>query len=347
MVYEPWNFETDLKEGQKLVPTQIILDRNGAVDSAATQRRIGEPVQELEVLTQMLKASAVFLELTHPDSGAFREYFGPQDNASELLNPESKMIFPHEGRSLAVGVLATAAQALVNLDRGHIEKVPHGLRISFRDPVSFSKRGSQVKSASVGDFLSAIPPLIRTFSEDPAVPPELKEQAPLLDTVLAMGALVLGRYSQEGQTGRFSEFLQEHVTPQTPLLPRSLVRGVLGFTSAYERAASGLMRARLLTSWTVAIPEYLEDAKERPNAWIQSHSRVEALEFLRLWEETTIQVMKDLGVNGVGTSELGLRTRLGGTRGQGDSIPGASGPVNWVSLQEHANALFESMTLEN
>lgn len=178
----------------RLFPTRFEIDSSGI----ATISDFADAHQTNDDLAYMLLAVSEFLKATQPGT-PFAKFFGGKDQVGDLLDPKKPMLFPTEGRMIAVGVLAAVAQNLLNPTIGHVGNKATGLPIVFRDHASFgSLSDSDIDTRGVASLLVAGSKLRRTLKVDPILnaDPKLRSVLGDVDVLVQVGALVVGRDAQ-------------------------------------------------------------------------------------------------------------------------------------------------------
>jgi hypothetical protein len=124
------------------------------------------------------------------------KFFGGADQVADLLDEKKPMLFPAEGRMIAVGVLSAVAQNLLHPDIGHIASKRDGIPIYFRDRGSFgSLQETDVDTRGVCSLLVAASKLVKTLKSDPIMQsePGLKTIVPQISQLVQVSALVVGK----------------------------------------------------------------------------------------------------------------------------------------------------------
>ncbi len=177
----------------RLFPTRFEIDSNG-VGSISD---LADAVQTNDDLSYMLLAVSEFLKATQPGT-PFAKYFGGKDQVGDLLDDKKPMLFPSEGRMVAVGVLAAVAQNLLHPVYGHV-KNKEDISILFRDRASFGTMvDTDVDTRGAASLLVAASKLRRVLKNDPILNDEPKLNSVMGDVakLVQVGALAIGRDSQ-------------------------------------------------------------------------------------------------------------------------------------------------------
>ncbi len=178
----------------RLFPTRFEIDENG-VGVISDQ---ADAYQTNDDLAYMLLAVSEFLKATQPGT-PFAKFFGGKDKVADLLDAKKPMLFPTEGRMIAVGVLAAVAQNLLNPTIGHVGSKSTGLPLVFRDHASFNSLSDvDIDTRGVASLLVAAAKLRKILKVDPILDqePKLKSVMGDVETLVQLGALVVGRDAQ-------------------------------------------------------------------------------------------------------------------------------------------------------
>ncbi len=224
-VYDPLN-EAEVASRIRLFPSRWKV-------FSETPQFVGEPqlaLQNLGDLADWMSVLHVFLKETVPGRSVFARYFCPESQAADLLDPEKPLIFPSEGRQLAIGVLAGILKNFIAPKYGHLVikeqgSPDFGLGIDIVENVDLL-RGWRVDlptpTDSISRVLSVAVQLKETLREDPDVPQKLSDLLPKLDEIQQVGALYLGAKAQWADGG-FTRRLNA-----LPDEPRPLMSTVVG-----------------------------------------------------------------------------------------------------------------------
>jgi hypothetical protein len=274
--------------------------------------------ERLEDLAELVSALSRFLVATRPGS-VFASHFGPADKAGDILDPKSPMVFPLEGRKLAIGVAAGVLRNMVLPKFGHIDQTEAGtpqggLGLRFYDVIGLGGRVDQPASvSSVSRLLFGAAELREALATDPDSPPELQALLPQVDQALQAGALSIGAQGQNPDGG----FADTLVLPQAPAVatsPRSLATAIDGLrvlTRAYDASHILLLRLNLQLGWQSLARYWNAAANGAPALEAQipfaiegqpsSKASARALwEVLRLWDETRKAARPDLDAASAG-----------------------------------------------
>ncbi|MCC7440843.1 MAG: hypothetical protein IT285_04375, partial [Bdellovibrionales bacterium] len=268
-------------------PAGVPVAPLGATESALVPP---VPYEDLDSLGTLLASLAEFLRVTRPGA-PLGNYLGDGSNVGDVLDPTKPMIFPRDGRMLAVGVLAGVLKNLVAPD-GHIMQTSPGtpggeLGLAFYDRVNLGgKVGNPVPVRSVSQLLIVAATLQRELSHDPDVPDELKALLPQLGDVLTVGGFTLGAKGQEPDGG-FREFMGQAQPSGRNL--RNSVLALRALTYAFEQNGMLAVMIRVKNGWDhldrvwgdADVPSFVQGPTGGAPA-----SPSDLWELLNLWEET-------------------------------------------------------------
>lgn len=241
----------------RLFPTRFEIDSAGV----ASISDISDAYQTNDDLSYMLLAVSEFLKATQPGT-PFAKFFGGKEQVGDLLDPKKPMLFPTEGRMVAVGVLSAVAQNLLNPTIGHVASKATGLPLVFRDHAAFgSLSDSDIDTRGVASLLVAASKLRRTLKVDPVLNEEPKLRSVLsdVDVLVQVGALVIGRDAQ-GFDG--SVRAKIHSSDQTVTLGSQLaaIRIFLAaFNDAEDSTKANFVQARLVAALQYFFAQQLND----------------------------------------------------------------------------------------
>ena len=257
--------------------------------------------QNLGDLADLLSALNVFLAETRPDTGAFARFFGPESQAADMLEPGKPLIFPLEGRTLAIGVLAGALKNMIAPRFGHLVLKQQGdpdfgLGIEFVEQVDLlqGRRADLPTSTSaVARILIAAGELRDTLRTDPDVPAELQALLPRLDEIQQIGAIYLGAQAQMGDGG-FTRFLG--TSSGGDRVAADTVLGMQALTGAWNKSELLLLLVRIHQGWL-----HLENRWAEIEALVVAGAPIRELrergvspselwQWLRLWRMTQAKV---------------------------------------------------------
>jgi hypothetical protein len=280
-------------------------------------------------LADLLSGLNEFLIETRPENGAFARFFGPESQAADLLQPDKPLIFPLEGRTLAIGVLAGALKNMIAPRFGHLvlkqQGDPNfGLGIEFVEQVDLLKgrrADLPTSTSAVARTLLAAGALRETLRTDPDVPAELQELLPRLDEIQQIGSIYLGAQAQLGDGG-FTRFLGSSSSGDR--LALDTVLGIQALTAAWNKSDLLLLLVRIHQGWL-----HLE------NRWNEIEPLVVAGASIR-----------ELRERGVSPSELWHWLKLWRMT-QAKVRPrleqGVTPPVSWNSWDERMRALERNL----
>jgi hypothetical protein len=235
--------------------------------------------QSLGDLADLAMGLSEFLLVTRP-GGALGTHLGGQDRFAEILDPAKPMVFPSEGRMLAIGALAGVLKNAVAPSFGHLEETPgQDFGVTFHDRTSLGGRlAGPSSSANVAKILMTAIKVRQLLEGDADVPAQLKALAPQLDTVIQVGALTLGAESQDLDGGFWSELTPKGAQRATGT--RALadtVAGLRAMTGEYLRSKILVVKLQLRQGWI-----YLDGLRAQ-NAPVATSV---LWELLNLWEQT-------------------------------------------------------------
>jgi hypothetical protein len=268
-------FPSELSLGAHGVP---YLDSMAPISSAQTVERMGD-------LAEMILGLSDFLKLTRPDA-VFGPHFGSAADLAQALDPASPMIFPREGRALAIGALAGILHNLVVPGLGHIEETQvgtpqGGLGLAFHDGIRLDQRdGITASTDAVARTLVAAAYLRQTIPGDPDAPAALLALLPRLDSAIQVGALTLGAQAQNADGGFAEELTEPHAPAAGPANRKLLttIESLDALGRAYDASHILILKLSIKAGWL-----YLDQAwSERPVPASLDGTR-ENMALLRLW----------------------------------------------------------------
>jgi hypothetical protein len=264
----------------QIFPTAFSLE-------GGTPKQVAMPLQEqrLDDMAELASSMVNFLEMTAP-SGPLGRYFGEINDPSQLTSATDSsgklqpVMLPVEGRTLAVGVLASVLKNLVDLNYGHAytdsghtdasgkpDPQPSpgadrgGVGIAFYESVTLNGRTSEMAHvSSIAKMLEAAmglhdvivgpnPSPQTSPTPDPALPAAVVSAQSEVDSAIQMTALTMVAKQCQAMDGGFYEYVNH---PE--LSPRSLmtnVEAIRALTSVYDRtylSSSGHGEIALLQS---------------------------------------------------------------------------------------------------
>jgi len=198
----------------------------------------------------MLLAVSEFLKATQPGT-SFAKFFGGKEQVGDLLDAKKPMLFPTDGRMVAVGVLSAIAQNLLNPAIGHVASKAAGLPLVFRDHASFgSLSDSDIDTRGVASLLVAASKLRRTLKVDPIlkVEPTLGTVLGDVDVLVQVGALVIGRDAQgfDGSVRAKMRSSDQTVTLGSQLAAIRIF--LAAFNDAEDSTKANFVQARLVAA---------------------------------------------------------------------------------------------------
>ncbi|MGK5086582.1 hypothetical protein WDW86_03420 [Bdellovibrionota bacterium FG-2] len=298
--FSPWDFAAYDPTAEahptafRVFPSLFLLGPRGVPRASPGS----SPYEAIGDLADIVTMSLDFLRYTLPGT-PFWEHFGGNDELEKILEPSSPILFPRDGRLLAVGVLAAALKNLIAPIQGHVEMTDPGssqgalgvlfheiVRLSGRDPVGISVRG-------VSKMLLAASELDSSLAQDPAVPAELLAVLPKLGDALQVGALAMSAKGQSSDGG----FCDRLDVPQTS--SRTLSSNIWGLRAlgrAYERSQMSVIKLSLKSGWHFLESFWPENGNLKPieGGGAQSVNPSELWALLRLWDESQGRVRQDL-----------------------------------------------------
>ncbi|MBS1964162.1 MAG: hypothetical protein JST04_18260 [Bdellovibrionales bacterium] len=193
----PWDWggyqPSDAKKPSplRIFPTRFSVDANGVGGMLSA----ADAYQTNDDLAYLLLAVSEFLKVTQPGT-ALSKFFGGKDQIGDLMDPKKPMLFPTDGRMIAVGVLAAVAQNLLHPTIGHIASKRDGIPLYFRDHGSFGAlQDTDIDTRGVCSLLVAASKLTRTLKTDPIMKsePSLKQILPQISQLVQVSALIVGK----------------------------------------------------------------------------------------------------------------------------------------------------------
>ncbi len=274
----------------RLFPTRFEIDRNGV-------GRIENPwdaYQTNEDLAYLLLAVTEFLKATQPGM-PLAKFFGGKDQVGDLLDPTKPMLFPTEGRMIAVGVLAAVAQNLLHPTIGHVGSKSEGIPIYFRDRGSFGPlKETDVDTRGVCSVLVAASKLNKVLRVDPVLnaEPALKTILPEIGKLVQISALVVGKAQDFNGAIRAKMASQDPATNLGAQI--AAIRVFLAALNASETPEKSIfVMARLVPALQYLFAEYFQDLSKldleaRMNltaVWNQSQSALRSIRPELPWAE--------------------------------------------------------------
>jgi|GEM_PF-1905565 len=300
--YDP--LATDGVESRiRLFPDRWRLGPHGQGTFAGDPQDITENLGDV---ADLLSALNVFLIETHPERGAFARFFGPESQAADLLEPGKPLIFPLEGRTLAVGVIAAALKNVIAPKYGHLVvkeqgSPDFGLGIELvekTDLVHGRRPDLPTGTSAVARTLLAAGTLRETLRDDPDVPAELRELLPRLDEIQQIGSIYLGAKAQLSDGGFTRNLGTNSIGDRVPV---DTLEALQALSAAWNKSELLLILVRIHQGWL-----HLE------NRWSEIEPLVvagvplrelkdrgiltsELWEWLRLWRITQSKLRSKLG----------------------------------------------------
>ncbi len=262
----------------RLFASHFTINNAGLASLSSTQ----DLVQESKAVGELIQAVAEFMRATAP-GGDFAQYFGGQDQIGDLLDPEKSMLFPLDGRKLAVGVIAALAKNLLDPKLGHVQQTGQGIQLAFRDRATLESISSEnVSTEGVASLLSAAADLRESLRTDPILKEpgmeSLQAVGPELETLLQLGSLALGAASQM-EDGRMTPYL---FTPAKGFSFTDQVSVMHSMLRAYNQTKLLLLQVSLNDAWRAMM-------RELPKA---SLSTSQKLELHGIWDDSQKNLRK-------------------------------------------------------
>jgi hypothetical protein len=265
----------------RIFPTRFEVDAAGV----ATLTDPSQAIQKTEDFALLLLSVTEFLNATQPGT-AFAKYFGGADQIGDLLDPKKPMLFPTEGRLVAVGALAAVAKNLLHSQIGHVGSKPDGLRIYFRDMSTLPQlggiRSTDIEMEKVSLLLVTAARLMRAIELDPiaASEPKLKLILPDVRNLIHIGALVIGKETQNTD-GSFRSLMASADTTRSVDSQLAALRVLM--TSYNDATPEGKAGAKSFTLPRI-VPglQYLFSTYLVPGATLTERQKLEAR---ALWNE--------------------------------------------------------------
>ncbi len=256
----------------RLFSSRFKIDASGLASLNSPQ----DLIQESRAVGELIQAVAEFMQATAP-GGVFAEHFGGKDQIGDLLDPEKPMLFPMDGRKLAVGVIAALAKNLLDPKLGHVQKTGEGIQLAFRDRATLESISHEMVSTDgVASLLAAAADLRESLRSDPILKePDmeaLRSVGPELETLLQLGSLALGAASQM-EDGRMTPYL---FTPAEGFSLTNQISVMRAMLRAYNQTKLLLLQVSLMDAWEAMM-------RELPNTTL---TPVEKLELLGIWDDS-------------------------------------------------------------
>ena len=285
--FSPWDWSkynpasSPREESTRLFPSELLLTSTGVPLTNGSD--LGT-VEKTEDLAELLWALSDFLKATR-QGGVLAQHFGSAQNLGALLDPTRPVVFPQEGRLLAMGIVAGVLKNLTWPEGGHIEAVDPftpegGLGLRFHDAITLNGRVvGPASTRSLSALLFSIAQLRRSLEGDADVPADLVALLPKLDQAVQVGALTLVAQGQ-APNGDFTETLT--LSPQTEASGgwKTGIPGVRALTQAYARSETLVLKLSLIAGW-----ESLERLRVHASQEVRLDEGLR-LQLLDLWVET-------------------------------------------------------------
>lgn len=280
----------------RLFPTRFEIDRNGV----GFISNPSDAYQKNDDLAYLLLAVSDFLKATQPGT-PFAKFFGGKEQIGDLLDPKKPMLFPTEGRMVAVGVLAAVAQNLLNPTFGHVGSKDTGLPLVFRDHAAFgSLSDANIDTRGVASLLVAASKLRRSLMVDPImkIEPKLKSVIGNVDVLVQVGALVIGRDAQ-GFDGSVRAKMRSTDPGVTLASQLAGIRVFLAaFNDAEDSTKANFVQARLVAALQYFFTNQLNDPSKlnletRLNVlavWNQCQTEIRTIRGDLPWAEWELKV---------------------------------------------------------
>lgn len=270
-LFSPWNWGEE-RTDTRLFPTFFSISGRGIASlptGAAAE-------QELDDLAMLLDAVTLFLENT-AEGTTLSRHFGEMSQMDQLLEASSPILFPREGRMLAIGVLGGILENLIDPRSGHILiQQPGQAPLVFRQRVSLDGAiRVPIQTGSIVRIIGAIARIRALMKHDRQIPDSLRTLDGQLDSGIQLAALVLGGEAQN-RDGSFKSEFGDVADEPSMRATMATVRGAQGLSTAYEMSGMFALKIRLRTAW-----QYLD------RRWgVEPLSRADGWRWISLWERS-------------------------------------------------------------
>jgi len=274
----PWDWSNyDPAQSWEIFPAQFVLNGKGEalLPSGVTA---SESIEDLAIL---LKASVDFFALTAPGA-PLGKYFSA--DIAQITDQTSPVIFPTDGRSVAVGAIGAVLQNATDPAHGHLALVDKSstggaIQIIFYDQVGAAGRaGNPVPVASVAKLMEAAVDTREGLMADPLVPVKLAAKLPLLNDAIQLGTFSMLSHGQ-GADGGFYEFLD---LPQSPRTLKTQVAGLSLLLKYYDVSGIRLLRINIESAFQF-LNRYFQDASLNPS--VDTGTTAELWALMRVWDQ--------------------------------------------------------------
>lgn len=254
----------------RLFATRFFVNAKGV----AKLENPADAYQKSEDLAELIQAVSEFVTATKPGA-PFAKFFGGADQFGDLLDPEKPMLFPEEGRLLAIAIVSGIAKNLLHPTLGHVLQTNTGIHLEFRDHATFDGVATtDVSTKGVARLLVAAADLHTAMKDDPLLEtqPALRDFLPQLETLLQLGALGLGAATQDPD-GRIRDFLHSSSTAGSL---QSQIDAMNAMLKAYNITKIIPLQVRLATGWTSLLTQATPASVSVSNGY----------ELLTLWRDS-------------------------------------------------------------
>ena len=286
----------------RLFPSAFELGPTGGAHFEATD----QPVETLGDVADLLDAEIAFLNATHDVADPAKEdatplanlkglaaHFG--DGVANILDPTKRVVFPTDGRQIAVGIIAAMMKNVITPVVGHAEKADAGaLRggkgLAFYGNIGLSGRSQDpTPTRDVARLVSAASELRELIdSGDPAIPAALVANKTQITDAVTVGAWTLEGIQGQASDGGFMNNLGDDSTPHDLrtsteamiAINRAFIEtGIAGFSMASELAwkhMDGFWQAGSIVPRLTEGQNHPERTISAPDLW----------RLITLWDET-------------------------------------------------------------
>lgn len=281
----------------RLFPTRFEVDARGV----AFLPDPAEAYQTNDDLAYLLLAVSEFLKATQPGT-PLAKFFGGKDQVGDLLDEKKPMLFPTEGRMVAVGVLSAVAQNLLHPVIGHIASKRDGIPYYFRDRGAFGAlQDRDIDMRGVCSVLVAASKLTKTLKSDPIMKsePSLKTILPQIGQLVQISALIVGK--DQGFDGAIpAKMNSADKTPDLGAQIAAIRVFLAAFNNSDTPASATFVMARLVPALRYLFAAQIGDLKAtdleaRLNVlavWNQSQAALRSARVDLPWAEWESQIRK-------------------------------------------------------
>ena len=285
--FSDWDFGNyDPSKAWQIFPSRFKLGANGVPSLPSNGGAPVSVTENIDDLATLLKASVDFFALTAP-SAPLGPYFS--GDIAAITDESSPVIFPTDGRSVAIGVIGAVLQNTIDTVHGHLSVVDQSasggaVQITYYDQVGASgKIGNPVPLQSVAKLMEAAIDTKEALTGDPLVPASLASQLPKLNDAIQIGTFSMLTHGQ-AQDGGFLEYLD---SPQTPRSLRAQIAGLSLLLRYYDVSGIKLLKLNIETAFEF-LDSYFAAGSDLPMALEKSpQSAVSADDLwalMRVWD---------------------------------------------------------------